>query len=130
MNRWLGIAVAVYLPHLLEEALMGMHDDPLIVAAFAPLSQLSARHATYLCFQIMLAVLLAVAYLVGRGGFGRTLVLSGIALALLGESHHLVRALWTLHYNPGLFTAAPMPVVGALLGRALWKARRAMELAP
>ena len=55
MNRALAVASAFYLPHLLEEALTGMHDDALIVAAFAPLANLEPRHAAYLVFQLTFA---------------------------------------------------------------------------
>jgi hypothetical protein len=40
--RWLGLVLAVYAPHLVEEAFVGMHHDRLIVAASAPLAHLSA----------------------------------------------------------------------------------------
>ena len=67
MTRWLGLCLAVYAPHLLEEALTRMYDDPLIVYAFEPLSHLSTRHSTYLVFQMMLAVALGMTFLFSLG---------------------------------------------------------------
>lgn len=38
MRRLLGLALVLYLPHLAEEALLGMHDDPIIRAAWTHFS--------------------------------------------------------------------------------------------
>ena len=119
VRRRLGLGAALYVPHLIEEAMTGMHDDPLIVAAWAPLSNLSPRHAAYLVFQVTFALALGATYLVLGGRNGRLIVLSILAFALLAEAHHVVRALLSLRYNSGLFTSLPLPVAGALLGRAL-----------
>jgi Protein of unknown function with HXXEE motif len=119
VRRELLLVTLVYTPHLLEEALTAMHDDPLIVAAYAPLSHLSARHASYLVFQVMLAMSLGIAVLVTLGHRGRAVVLATLAFSLLCESHHAVRALVSLTYNPGLVTSLPMPFVGAYVARQL-----------
>ncbi len=112
-----ALALAVYLPHIAEEALTGMHDDPGIVLALSPLAGLSPRHAVYLTFQVMMLVTLVTALLVSRGGKPRLLVLAVLGVSLLGEAHHLVHALFTLQYNSGLVTSLPMPVVGVILLR-------------
>ena len=117
MSRWLLLVLAAYAPHLVEEALTGMSDDPLIVAAYAPFAGLSARHAAYLVFQLMLALSLGVALLTSLGGRAHVVLLAGLALALLAESHHVLRALVTHTYNSGLVTSLWMPIVGALLAR-------------
>jgi hypothetical protein len=123
MTRSLVLILAVYAPHLLEEAVTRMYDDPLIVAAFGPLSRLSPRHSTYLTFQIMLALSLGMTLLFSLDGWPRRIVLAGLAVALLCESHHLIRAVWTLNYNPGLATALPMPIVGAVVLRRAFAER-------
>lgn len=120
MTRWLFACLVMYAPHLLEEALTHMHDDRLIVAAFEPLSGLSARHAAYLVFQVMLAASLVMTFLVALGGRARLAVMGILAFALLAESHHVIRALCTLRYDSGLVTSLPMPVAGALLARTLF----------
>jgi len=117
-TRMLGASLLVYLPHLVEEALTRMYDDPLMVFALGPLATLSPRQAGYLVFQAMLLVTVATAYLVSLGGRWRTGVLLVLGLALVGEAHHLVRAAVTLHYNSGLATALPMPIVGYFILRA------------
>ncbi len=122
MTRWLLLVVAVYVPHLFEEAITRMYDDPVIVAAYALLAGLSPRHAAYLVFQLTLVLALAMALLVSMRGRSGRVVLAGLALALVGESHHLVRAIVTHAYNPGLVTALPMLLVGLLLGQHLGRA--------
>ncbi len=117
MTRWLLLVLFVYAPHLVEEALTGMYDDPMIVAAFAPFESLSARHSAYLVFQSMLALSLGIALLTSLGGRAHAVLLAGLAVALLAESHHVLRALATHTYNSGLVTSLWMPIVGALLVR-------------
>jgi hypothetical protein len=108
-----------YVPHLLEEALTGMHDDAPIVTAYAWLASLGPRHAAYLVFQATFAVALSAVALVARGGRARAAVLAALGVALLGEGHHVVRALITTSYNPGLVTGLAMPCVGVFLLQSL-----------
>lgn len=117
MTRWLLLVLAVYAPHLLEEALTGMSDDPIIVAAYAPLASLSARHAAYIVFQLMLVLSLVMTLLASLGHRAHWVLQGGLAVALLGESHHILRALVAHTYNSGLVTALPMLIVGVLLAR-------------
>ena len=119
MKRLLGWALVLYLPHMTEEALTQMHDDPLIVAALTPLLALSPRHAVYLMFQVMFLLALGGALLLAAGGRARLAVMSMIGLALLAEGHHALRACLTLHYDSGLVTSLPMPVFGAHLLRII-----------
>ncbi|RYE92283.1 MAG: HXXEE domain-containing protein [Myxococcales bacterium] len=117
-KRPLELIAALYVPHLLEEALTGMHDDPLIVSAYGALAGLDPRHAAYLVFQLTFAAALGLAVAYTRGGLARRAALAALALALIAEAHHLVRALVWVKYNPGLVTSLPMPLLGALV---LWR---------
>jgi hypothetical protein len=118
MKRWLLLVLVVYAPHLLEEHLTGMWNDPLIARALEPVAALPAREAAYATFQAMLIVALVMTYAFSRGGLARRAVLGSLAVALVCEAHHLVRAAATLSYNSGLLTALPMPILGGFL---LWK---------
>ena len=128
--RLLALAIALYLPHLTEEALTGMHDDPIVAAALAPLTELSPRHAAYLVFQAMIVVTLATALAFGKGGRWRLLVMFVVGTSLLAEVHHLIRVTFTLHYNPGLLTALPMPVLGAYVLYHIVRSRSAGQARP
>ena len=131
MRRALAVCLALYVPHLAEEAMTRMHDDPLIVSAFEPLSGLSARHAAYLVFQIMLAMALGMTLLFSLGGRARLAVMAGLGVAMILEGHHALRAIRSLAYNPGLFTSLPMPFAGALvLARLARTARSSLRLSP
>ena len=130
MNRLLALALVLYVPHLAEEALTHMHDDPLIVAAFTPFAQLSARHSAYLVFQVMLVLTLSTTLLFSLGGRAQVLVLGVVAVALVAGGHHLVRAGLSVAANSGLLTSLPMPVVGAYLLRRVvvaWRAGAALR---
>jgi hypothetical protein len=121
MNRMMKFCLALYAPHLLEEALTRMVDDPIIVLAFGAFAHLSSRQAAYLVFQIMLVVSLAMTYLFSLGGRWRSAVMILLAVALLGESHHILRWLVSHQYNSGLVSSLPMPVLGALILRAIFR---------
>jgi hypothetical protein len=120
----LSLSLALYVPHVAEEALTGMHDDPVVAAAYAPLAALSPRHAATLVFQAMVIVTLATALAFAAGGWARTVVVTVLAASLLSEAHHLVRAFVSLHYVSGLFTSLPMPFAGLHLLRSVARARR------
>lgn len=124
MKRSLAVALALLAPHLLEEALLGMHDDPVIVAAYAPIAHLGARHAAYLVFQTTLAVGLLATLLIALGGAAGRLAMGVLSVALLAEAHHAVRALWTWSPNVGLATSLPLPVFGALIASRVVRGAR------
>jgi hypothetical protein len=119
MKRLIFAAIYVYAPHLFEEHFTGMADDPLIVFAFSHFQNENARHASYAVFQIMMMVTLVSTLLFSLGGAPKKFVMAVLAFSLLAESHHVVRFLISHHYNSGLLTALPMPVVGILIFRNL-----------
>lgn len=130
MARWMSLCLAAYAPHLVEEHLTGMWDDAVIATAFRPFAELPSRQAAYLLFQITLGLALLMTWAAMAGGRWQRAVLAGLGAAMLCESHHVVRALATHHYNSGLVTSLPMPVVGAIVlvaaltGRSLGAPRR------
>jgi hypothetical protein len=109
VKRLLLVAALAQLVHLTDEALTGMHDDPIIAAAYAPLAPLGPRHAAYLVFQITFALAVIAALSPPR------LVHFVLGLALVAEGHHVIRAICTHHVNSGLFTSFPLPILGALV---------------
>ena len=111
----LAIAFALYVPHIADEALTGMYDDPMMVRALAPFAELSPRHAAYLTFQLMMLLAFAMTLAFARPGKPRLAVLGLVAATLVGEAHHVIRAVATLQTNSGLFTSLPMPLFGVYL---------------
>jgi hypothetical protein len=130
MQRALLMCLLVYAPHLVEEHVAGMWNDPVIVAGLAAVSGMPARQAAYLVFQIMLGLGLLTTYAWGLGDRSRRLVLAALAVALLAEAHHIVRALADHHYNAGLVTSLPMPFAGALVLYGLFQRPRSAAASP
>lgn len=120
-RRALLLALAVYVPHLLQEHVEGMWRDPVVAPALAPLAGMSGSQAGYVVFQIMFAGLLALPAVWMIGPRARALLLGALGLALVAESHHVVRAIASGATNAGLWTSLPMPLVGALV---VWRAAR------
>jgi len=121
MKRLFLAVICVYAPHLLEEYFTQMWTDPMIAFALTPLANWSPQHAAYFVFQIMLALLLVTTLLFSLGKNSRNAVMLVFAVALLAESHHAVRFLISHHYNSGLVTSLPMPIVGALVAFAIFR---------
>ena len=65
---------------------------------------------------------LAMTVLFSLGGRGRDAVMITIAVALLSESHHVLRWLLSHEYNSGLLTSLPMPLLGAYILRSVFHA--------
>jgi hypothetical protein len=120
----IALCLAAYTPHILEEHWTKMYDDPLIVSALSPFAALSARASSYLVFQASVFVALAAVSIASLGGRFRDAVVGALALAMLAELHHPIRALASGHYNSGLFTALPVVFVGALVLRDIFERSR------
>jgi hypothetical protein len=119
MKRRLLAALVVYAPHLVEEQLTRIDDEPWMARALRPFAASSPTHAAYSVFQVMLVVGLAMTLAFSLGGPARRLVMLILGLSLVGESHHAIRFFASHHYNSGLVTSLPMPLVGALILVAL-----------
>ena len=127
MNRLLFACICVYVPHLAEEYFTRMYDDPIIAYALAPLADWSPRHAAYLVFQIMLVLALAMTLAFAAGKLSRNFTMLALAFSLACESHHAVRWLLSGHYNSGLVTSFPMPVLGGAIAFILFRKRKISE---
>ncbi len=124
MNRLLFACICVYVPHLAEEYFTRMYDDPIVAFALAPFADWSVRHAAYAMFQVMLVLSLAMTLAFAAGRSSRNAVMLVLAFSLTCESHHVVRWLLSHHYNSGLVTSFPMPVLGLFIASTLFRKRR------
>jgi hypothetical protein len=115
VKRLLVASLCVYAPHLVEEHLTRIDDEPWMARALGVFAGASPEHAAYVVFQVMLVVALAMTVAWSLGGRARRAVMFALGVALLAEAHHLVRFLASLRYNSGLLTALPMPLVGAAI---------------
>ncbi|HVY45384.1 MAG TPA: HXXEE domain-containing protein [Minicystis sp.] len=126
MKRPLAAILAVYAPHLIEEHVARVDDEPWMATALRPFAASSPEHAAYLVFQVMLAVGLAALLAWSVGGRPRRAVVALLGLALVAEAHHLIRFVATGRYNAGLFTALPMPAIGALVLATLTSSKESL----
>ena len=73
--------------------------------------------AMFVSFNVWLFVGLAMVLLVLRGGAGPMVALAGWGLTFLLEWHHLVRAVASWHYYPGLWSAVAYVAIGPVYWR-------------
>jgi hypothetical protein len=81
----------------------------------------AADHASVLLVTIVWTLVSIALYAVLKGGRAR-LVVAGVA-GVFGatEIHHLIEAIVTLSYDPGVLTCIPYAIVGGLLTVAVWR---------
>ncbi len=123
MKRLLLASLLVYAPHLLEEHFTRIDDEPWMAAALGVFGGSSPSHAAYLVFQVMLALALSMTLAFSLGGRPQRAVMGILGVSLLCESHHLLRFVASPHYNSGLFTAFPMPLIGGWILVTLFQSK-------
>ena len=123
MKRLFLLVICVYAPHLLEEHFTRIWEDPLMAASLLPCADWSPQHALYCSFQITFALLCTMTLAFSFDGRPRNVVMAAFAVALLAESHHAIRFLISHHYNSGLVTSLPMPLVGALIAFTFFRTK-------
>ncbi len=107
-----ALSVPVFIAHGIEEFLTGFYNlDAWDLAIFAPIANLSTHAAMFLTFQIMLWLLLIVAFLLLLGERWQLRMLAVLGLVYIFEFHHLVKALLVGGYYPGLITALAFPII-------------------
>ena len=107
--------ICVYAPHLVEENLTRIWEDPFLAPALHVVASWSPQHALYCAFKITFALFCIVTLAFSVDGLPRKIVVGAFAIALLAESHHATRFLISHHYNSGLVTSLPMPLVGVFV---------------
>lgn len=86
-------------------------------AIFGLFSSLSNHGATFITFQIMLWLLLVVSLLLLLGGKWQFYTFSVIGVVYIYELHHIIKALITQGYYPGLYTSLVFPIFAVLFWR-------------
>lgn len=113
-----GISIFFFVIHGIEEFVTHFYDiDSHDQAIFGLLNGLSNHGATFVVFQIMFWLLLIVSFLLllGEKWQFRILAISGVVYVY--ELHHIIKAIQTGGYYPGLYTALAFPIIGFLF----WK---------
>lgn len=111
-------SIPIFILHGLEEYMSKFYNiDPLSRFVFQSFQNMSVLQATFLLFQIMIAVLLIVSYLLLQGERWILKLTTVFGLFFIFELHHLVKAIIVGGYYPGLITA----IVIYILGISYWK---------
>ena len=116
------ISSILFIAHGLEEYFTGFYKvDSLFYFVFKYFESMSVFQATFLVFQIMLWILLAISYALI---FKKNWLLGLVALPAVAcfiEVHHLVKAAIRWAYYPGSITALILLIVGYFYWKELFK---------
>ena len=116
------ISAILFFAHGLEEYFTGFYKvDSLFYFVFKYFENMSVFQATFLLFQIMLWILLAISYMLI---FKKDWLLGLVALpavACFTEVHHLVKAAIRHAYYPGSITAFILLIVGYFYWKELYR---------
>jgi hypothetical protein len=119
--------------HMAEQMVTGIEEFHMIrrtvinpYYSWFPADQ--ADFASVLLITIVGAILSFVFYALAAGGTLRTIALTVFALLGIGEIHHLVEALTTTAYDPGVITSLAYCWYGCSLLSALWDGSRSSRM--
>lgn len=115
------ISIPLFIAHGLEEYFTGFYNtDSIFYFVFQPFGSMSVFQATFLLFQIMIWILLIVSYLI----LSRRMLLkllTFLGLIFVFELSHLIKALISWNYYPGLITGLLFPIIGFFYWKELIK---------
>ncbi len=97
-----------------------VHDQVI----FGALSGMSVHGATFVTFQVMLWLLLVVAFLLLQGPKYQFNLLAVAGLIYIYEMHHIFKAISVSGYYPGLYTALVFPVIAYFFWKEWFKIKQ------
>lgn len=113
-----GLSILVFIAHGVEEYMTHFNDlNPSDQAIFGLLSSLPNHGATFVAFQLMFWLLLIVSLLLLIGGKWQLYTFSIIGIVYVYELHHIIKAVVTQSYHPGLYTSLTFPIFVILFWR-------------
>jgi len=116
------LSIPLFIAHGLEEILTGFYNiDSQVDFWFGGLNSLPTPQATFILFQIMIWLMLIIAYLLLLGPKWQLRLMYIPGIIFVYELYHLYKAIEVGGYYPGLITAIPLYVVGFLFWKELIK---------
>jgi hypothetical protein len=113
-----GLSIPLFMAHGTEEFMTHFYDiDAHDQKIFGLLSGLSNHGATFVTFQVMLWLLLIISFLLLMGQKWQFRILAIAGVVYVYELHHIIKAIQSWGYYPGLITALAFPFVAVLF----WK---------
>ena len=106
------LSIPLFVIHGLEEYFTGFYNiDPMFKFVFQYFENVPVFEATFLLFQIMLWLLLIVAFFLILGGKWPLRLMIIFGFVLIFEIHHIIRAVVEWGYYPGTITALLFPIL-------------------
>lgn len=126
MLKLIGLSIPLFISHGTEEYLTGFyHTDPFSLFVFSYFKDLPSLQATFFLFQIMIALLLIISFLLLLGDKWRLRLLFVFGSVFIFELHHLIKAILVSGYYPGLYTAFGIYILGFFYWKELLKISKA-----
>lgn len=121
LKKIFTISIPVFVVHGLEEYFTGFYRvDPHFKFFFGILDTMSVSQSTFLVFQIMLWLALAVFALLVTSEKWRFRLMMLPGLIYIYELHHFWSAFDEGGYYPGVITALAFPIIGFFFWKELW----------
>ena len=117
-----ALSIPLFIAHGIEEILTGFYNiDSQAEFWFGNLNSLPVAQATFMLFQIMIWLMLIVAYLLLLGPKWQLRLMFIPGVVLVYELHHLYKAFEVGGYYPGLITALLFPIIAFFFWKELVK---------
>lgn len=120
-----GLSIPLFVAHGIEEFATHFYDiDAHDQAIFGLLNSLSNHGATFVTFQIMFWLLLVISFLLILGEKWQFRVLALAGVVYIYELHHIIKAVESWAYYPGLYTAIIFPFIAVLFWKELFRIKK------
>ncbi|MBY0473342.1 HXXEE domain-containing protein [Patescibacteria group bacterium] len=123
-----ALSIPLFIAHGIEEYLTGFYNlDQWDEWIFGLLPFTSIHQAMFATFQVMFWLLLLVSLILLFSERTRLYALGLVGVIYIFELHHLVKALFSGGYYPGLITALLFPIVAFFFWREFIKNKRIVK---
>lgn len=118
-----GLSIPLFITHGVEEFVTGFQiTDVLDQRMFGIFfGNLTGHDIMFITFQIMLWLLLVIAFLLLLGEKWQFRVLAIVGAVYVYELHHVIKAVQIWSYYPGLITALAFPLVAVIFWKEWFK---------
>src|SRR3989338_6419102 len=104
LKRLFLISIPIFIAHITEELLAGLWNVDSLTISAAKYFQ-SIPHAIFVVFNLTFLIFLIIIALLIKGGKWTWLVMSILGLIFVFELEHIIKALISGGYYPGLYTS-------------------------
>ena len=123
------LSILAFIAHGLEEIFTGFYnaDGSQVDFWLGSLNSMPTPQATFILFQIMLWLMLIVAYLLLLGPKWQLRLMFIPGVALIYELHHLYKAFQAGGYYPGIITAILLYILGFFFWKELLEVHKQIK---